>query len=44
MESIIDAYLAGKPLDDIKPNSRYEKVLLELIAKANKNEKKTKSK
>ena len=44
MESIIDAYLSGKPLDDIKPNSRYEKVLLELIAKANKNEKKTKIK
>ena len=44
MESIIDAYLSGKPLDTLKPNSRYEKVLLELIAKANKNEKKTKSK
>lgn len=44
MESIIDAYLAGKSLDDIKPNSRYEKTLLEIIAKANKNEKKTKSK
>ena len=44
MENIINAYLKGKPLDNIKPNSRYEKVLLELIAKANKNEKKTKSK
>ena len=44
MESIIDAYLKGKSLDDIKPNSRYEKTLLEIIAKANKNEKKTKIK
>ena len=32
MEEIIEAYLRGKDVSNIKPNDNYEKTLLNLIA------------